>query len=154
MICDIYVETSLSFNQKGDGIVGIALVVEDCDARTVYGFVKDCTQSKAIIIGITKALSFCVYQDIRLHLSCTFVGNALKNGWLPSWEAALYKSAKGRMVKNAREWHELFEKLQGRNVEVHLNEFNGYRNYLIFESKQRMKKHDKSWMNSFASGKK
>lgn len=140
MICDIYVETSLNWNQKGDGIVGIAMMLEDCDARTVYGFVQNCTQTRAILIGITKALGYTSVKDIRLHLSCNQVANALKNGWLPSWEACCYRKH-GRMIRHAREWHELNEKLKGRNIEIHLNEFNGYRNYLIFEAKNRMKKH-------------
>ena len=140
MIIDIHVETSLNWNQRGDGIVAIAMVHEDCDARTIYGFVRDCTQTKAILIGITKALGYTSVTNIRLHLSCNQVGNAIKNGWLPSWEGCLYKKH-GRMIRHAREWHELNEKLKGRNVEIHLNEFNGYRNYLIFEAKNRMKKH-------------
>lgn len=140
MICDIFVETSLSWNQKGDGIVGIAIMLEDCDARTVFGYVRHCTQTKAVIIGITKVLGYTNVKDIRLHLSCNQVGNALKNNWLASWEACLYKKH-GRIIKHAREWHALYEILKGRNIEIHLNEFNGYRNYLIFESRNRMKKY-------------
>ena len=142
MICNVYIETSLNWNQRGNGVVAIAFQLDDMDARTTYGFVKNCSQSKAVLLGIAKALDYVSYKDIRLHLSCNAVGNALKNGWLESWETKLYQADnKGKVIKNAREWHSVFEKLSGRTIEIHLNEFNEYRSYLIAESKRRMKKH-------------
>lgn len=140
MICDIYIETSLSFGQRGNGIVGIAMALEDCDAKETYGFVRNCTQPQAILLGLSKALSYTSCDTLRFHLSCSSVASALNNKWLEKWENNHYLS-KGKVVKNAREWHQVYENLKGRNIEIHLNEFNGFRNYLIYQSKQRMKKY-------------
>lgn len=141
MICDIYIETSLSFGQKADGIVGIAMALEECDAKEVYGFVKNCTQPQAILYGLNRALGYTSADEIRLHVSCAAVANALSNRWLDKWENNHYLQKGGKVVKNASLWHECFEKINGRKIEVHLNEFNGFRNYLIYQSKLRIKKY-------------
>ena len=144
MIAKLYIETSIKWSHPGDGIVGIALAVDDHDAKTIYGFVRNCSESKAVIIAFTKALEYCSsYQEIELHTSCSFVGHALINGWLSHWEANLYLGADKKVIKHAKEWHELFLKLKGKSLKIHLNEFNGYRNYLNCECLRRMAKHER-----------
>lgn len=143
MIMNIYLETSIKWSHPGDGIVAIALATDDL-AKTVYGFVKNCTEAQAIIIGLTRALDYCgKYQDIELHISCDYVGNALKNGWLDKWESNYYLGANKKVIKHAEQWHELYQKIQGKNLKIHLNEFNGYRNYLNYECLRRMAKHER-----------
>ena len=144
MICKLYIETSIKWSHPGDGVVGIALAVDDHDAKTIYGFVKKCSEAKAVIIAITKALDYCSrYTEIELNISCDFVGYALINGWLEKWEKELYLGADKKVIKHAKEWHELYIKLRGKSLKVHLNEFNGYRNYLNYECLRRMAKHER-----------
>lgn len=144
MICKLYIETSIKWSHPGDGVVGIAIAVDDHDAKTIYGFVKKCSEAKAVIIAITRALDYCSrYTEIELNISCDFVGHALINGWLEKWEKELYLGADKKVIKHAKEWHELFLKLRGKSLKVHLNEFNGYRNYLNCECLRRMAKHER-----------
>ena len=144
MICKLYIETSIKWSHPGDGVVGIALAVDDHDAKTIYGFVKKCSEAKAVIIAITKALDYCSrYKDIELNISCDQVGHALINGWLDNWEDNLYLGANKKVIKHAKEWHELYLKLRGKSLKIHLNEFNGYRNYLNSECLRRMAKHER-----------
>lgn len=144
MICKLYIETSIKWSRPGDGVVGIALAVDDHDAKTIYGFVKNCSEAKAVIIAITKALDYCSrYTEIELNISCDFVGHALINGWLEKWEKELYLGADKKVIKHAKEWHELYQKLRGKSLKIHLNEFNGYRNYLNSECLRRMAKHER-----------
>lgn len=144
MIAKFYIETSIKWSKPGDGVVGIALAVDDYDAKTIYGFVKNCSESKAVIIAFTKALEYCSrYKEIELHISCDFVGHALINGWLEKWEKELYLGANKKVIKHAKEWHELYQKLRGKSLKIHLNEFNGYRNHLNFECLRRMAKHER-----------
>lgn len=144
MICKLYIETSIKWSHPGDGVVGIALAVDDHDAKTIYGFVKKCSEAKAVIIAITRALDYCSrYTEIELNISCDFVGHALINGWLEKWEKELYLGADKKVIKHAKEWHELYLKLRGKSLKVHLNEFNGYRNYLNSECLRRMAKHER-----------
>lgn len=144
MICKLYIETSIKWSRPGDGVVGIAIAVDDHDAKTIYGFVKYCSEAKAVIIAITKALDYCSrYTEIELNISCDFVGHALINGWLEKWEKELYLGADKKVIKHAKEWHELYLKLRGKSLKVHLNEFNGYRNYLNSECLRRMAKHER-----------
>jgi ribonuclease HI len=141
MILNIYIETSIKWSHPGDGIVGIA-VSSDQEAKTFYGFIENSTEAKAVIVGITKALTYCSkFDEIEIHTSCDQVGNALMNGWLYEWEKNGYINAAKKEIKHAKEWHELFNKLKGKNLKIHLNEFNGYRNYLNFECERRMAKH-------------
>jgi hypothetical protein len=56
MICKLYIETSIKWSRPGDGVVGIAIAVDDHDAKTIYGFVKNCSEAKPVIIAITRAL--------------------------------------------------------------------------------------------------
>lgn len=156
MICKLYIETSIKWSHPGDGIVGIALAVDDHDhdAKTIYGFVKNCSESKAVIIAITRALDYCSrYKDIELNISCNQVGHALINGWLDKWEDNFYLGANKKVIKHAKEWHELYQKLRGKSLKIHLNEFNGYRNHLNFECLRRMAKHERI-LQSVESGKK
>jgi ribonuclease HI len=154
MICKLYIETSIKWSHPGDGIVGIALAVDDHDAKTIYGFVKNCSESKAVIIAFTKALEYCSrYKDIELNISCNQVGHALINGWLDKWEANYYLGADKKVIKHAKEWHELYQKLRGKSLKIHLNEFNGYRNYLNCECLRRMAKHERI-LQSVEDGKK
>lgn len=144
MICKLYIETSIKWSRPGNGVVGIAIAVDNHDAKTIYGFVKNCSEAKAVIIAITKALDYCSrYKDIELNISCDQVGHALINGWLDNWEANLYLGANKKVIKHAKEWHELFLKLRGKSLKIHLNEFNGYRNYLNSECLRRMAKHER-----------
>ena len=144
MIAKLYIETSIKWSHPGDGVVGIAIAVDDHDAKTIYGFVKNCSEAKAVIIAITSALDYCSrYTEIELHTSCDFVGHALINGWLEKWEKELYLGADKKVIKHAKEWHELYLKLRGKSLKVHLNEFNGYRNYLNSECLRRMAKHER-----------
>lgn len=154
MIAKLYIETSIKWSHPGDGIVGIALAVDDHDAKTIYGFVKNCSESKAVIIAFTKALEYCSrYKDIELNISCNQVGHALINGWLDKWEANYYLGADKKVIKHAKEWHELYQKLRGKSLKIHLNEFNGYRNYLNCECLRRMAKHERI-LQSVEDGKK
>ncbi len=144
MIAKLYIETSIKWSRPGDGVVAIALAVDDHDAKTIYGFVKKCSEAKAVIIAITKALDYCSrYKEIELNISCDQVGHALINGWLDKWEENLYLGANKKVIKHAKEWHELYLKLRGKSLKVHLNEFNGYRNYLNSECLRRMAKHER-----------
>lgn len=154
MIAKLYIETSIKWSHPGDGIVGIALAVDDHDAKTIYGFVKNCSESKAVIIAFTKALEYCSrYKDIELNISSNQVGYALINGWLDKWEANYYLGADKKVIKHAKEWHELYQKLRGKSLKIHLNEFNGYRNYLNCECLRRMAKHERI-LQSVEDGKK
>ena len=154
MIAKLYIETSIKWSHPGDGIVGIALAVDDHDAKTIYGFVKNCSESKAVIIAFTKALEYCSrYKDIELNISCNQVGHALINGWLDKWESDFYLGANKKVIKHAKEWHDLYQKLRGKSLKIHLNEFNGYRNYLNCECLRRMAKHERI-LQSVEDGKK
>lgn len=140
---NLYIETSIKWSQPGDGIVGIAFQVDDKEAKTVYGFVKNCSEAKAVIIAITRALDYCSSKDIAIHLSCDFVGHALMDGWLDTWEENLYLGANKKVIKHAKEWHDLYQKIKGKSIKIHLNEFNEFRSYLNSECLRRMAKHER-----------
>lgn len=139
--CHVYIETSLRWPHKGDGIVGIVLTdSDDTFSKTVFGIVKDATPNSAILMGIKNALGYLAkYDDIHLHLSCAYVANNFDR--LPSWEASSWMSSRGEPIKNKELWQEIAEKVKGKRIKIHLNEFNGYRNWLIHECDMRGRRH-------------
>ena len=118
----IIVETSILWSHPGDGIVGCVIVKDDFEPISIYGIVKNCTESQSIVIGFTRALEKVKRSEnvIELCTSCAFVFNAFKNRWPEAWERNRYISAKGKVVKNAREWHQLVNALKGNEIEIRL----------------------------------
>ena len=118
----IIVETSIPWSHPGDGIVGCVIVKDDLEPVSIYGIVKNCTESQSVVIGFTRALEKVKRSEnvIELCTSCAFVSNAFKNRWPEAWERNRYISAKGKVVKNAREWHQLVNALKGNEIEIRL----------------------------------
>lgn len=119
---NIFVETSISWSRPGDGIVGCIIVKDDVEPISLYGTVKSCTENQSVIIGFTRAIERLKPTEdvIVLNTSCVFVVNALLNRWPMLWERNRYIGAKGKVVRNAREWHQLMIALKGRNFEIRL----------------------------------
>ena len=78
------------------------------------------------------------YDVIHIHVSST-VGYSFK--YLEKWQASGFVGAKGCKVKHAEIWEEISEKSNGKTLEMHINERNGYRNWLTNECDMRGRKH-------------
>jgi len=140
--CSIYVETSLKWPKKGNGIVGIVFVDQEelSDDKSLFGVVKDSTEHKAILYGIKNALSYCSrYDSIVIHVSCGYVASGFK--WLASWKQKDYKTAKGEPVKFSDLWQDIAKAIENKKINIQLNEFNGYRRWLQSECENRGRKH-------------
>lgn len=118
----VYVESSISWSRPSDGIVGLKIEKDDLEPKLIFGRVKSCTECQAVLIGFVKALEYIKRTDeaIQLNTSCTFVYNALSNKWLLNWERKKYVGSKNKVIKNAREWHNLYLLIKGRNIEIRL----------------------------------
>lgn len=139
--CHIYLETSLKWPHKGNGIVGI-IFTDKAEEHTkeLFGQVKDSTENAAILYGLNKALTYvAAYDLIHVHTSCGYLVGGFKN--LPSWNASSWKSSKGKAIKYAETWIEIFEKTNEKQIEIHLDEFNGYYKWLRNECDMRGRKH-------------
>lgn len=134
----IFVETSISWSRPGDGIVGCIIVKDNVEPISLYGTVKSCTKNQSVIIGFTRAIERLKPTDdvIVLNTSCTFVVNALNNSWPMLWERNRYIGAKGKVVRNAREWHQLMRTLSGRNVEIRLRNSEFLRDECLLRAKK------------------
>ena len=139
--CNIYIETSLSFPKKGDGIVGIIFTDHDDEhSKQLFGTVKDMTSHEAVLIGIKTALQYTdAFKVIHLHLSSPYAAGSLK--YIPSWQANGWITSRGNPVKYANIWQEIAKKMQNKEFHVHLNEVNGYRRWLRYECDNRGRKH-------------
>ena len=136
----VFIETSLKWPKKGDGIVGIIFTdEEDKYSKTLFGQVTDSTEHAAVLIGISRALDYLgSFDEIHLHMSSN-VGYSFK--YLERWKSNGFVGSKGTEVKNAAVWKEIAEKTEGKKVELHVNVFNGYRNWLRNECVMRGRKH-------------
>lgn len=137
----VYLETSISWPKKGAGIVGIIFTdSDDTNSKTIFGKVIDSSEHHSLLVGLNNALSYLgSYEVIHVHTSCGYIAGSI--GWLSSWETSGWKNSKGDLVKFADTWQEIASKTRGKQLEVHLNEFNGYRNWLKNECDMRGRKH-------------
>lgn len=156
MRADIYIETSLSWNQVRDGVVGIAISIYDPeDAKTFFGRVQKCSESAAVLYGIKNALNYISKADeICLNISCVFVANAFINGWPYAWNDNGFKNNKGKEIQNRDIWEDILVQLKERRVIVKLNEFNGYRNWLKAECARRARKYESPIQRNLSNCKK
>lgn len=139
MIADIYIETSIKWNQVKDGVVGIAISIEQPeDAKSFFGRVTKASETAAVLLGLKNALGYLDKAEvIRLNISCPQVAAAFSKGWLDKWAACDFK----KPIKNADIWRCVYELLNGRAVVVRLNEFNGFRRWLTAECIRREEKY-------------
>lgn len=137
--CEVIIETDLKPFEHRNGVVGLAFKKPDGEAKTLFGSVKDCTQNKAILYGIKNALPYCKgYEVIHLFLTNGYAAGGFLH--LASWKEHGWKSAKGGELKNADLWQEIEKETQGKEVIIHLKEFNGYFHWLRAECGRRAKK--------------
>ena len=143
MIARIYIETSIPWNKSEDGVVGIAVSIDDPeDARSYFGAVHDCSESAAVLFALKNALGYLdKFESIQLNISCSQVAAAFQKGWLEKWQEQDFKNSKGQDIKNRKIWMEVADLIKGRAVEVKLNEFNGYRRWLKAECMRRATKY-------------
>ena len=139
--CHVYIETSLKWPKKGDGIVGIIFTDKTEEyTKTLFGQVKDSTENGAILFGIKNALNYTkAFEVIHVHTSCGYIVGGFKN--LPSWAASSWKGSKGEPVKYADVWQIIAEETKEKQIEIHLDEFNGYYKWLKNECDMRGRKH-------------
>lgn len=143
MIANVYIETSIPWNRSEDGVVGIAVSIDEPEeARSYFGVVRDCSESAAVLYGFKNALKYLdKFDSIQLNISCGQVAAAFDNGWLAKWQVQGFKNSKGQAIKNQKTWMELSDCLRGREVKVKLNEFNEYRKWLKAECLRRGRKY-------------
>ena len=144
MIADVYIETSINWNQVKDGVVGIAIsTVDPDDAKSFFGKVNQSSESAAVLLGFKNALKFLDQADeICLNVSCRYVANAFKNAWVQQWQVNEFKSSKGVDIKYRDVWEDITALLKSRKVTVKYKEFNGYRNWLNAECARRARKYE------------
>lgn len=143
MTANVYIETSIQWNEVKDGIVGIAVTVDDPEnAKSFFGYVQGCSESAAVLYGLKSVLGYLGSCDeICLNLSCQFVANAFMNGWPHKWQIDEFRDAKGKEIKNRDIWEDILSKLNGRKTIIKYKEFNGYRNWLKAECARRAQKY-------------
>lgn len=136
--CNIYIETSIKWNQVDNGVVGIVVCDEKNRTKSIFGVVKKCSQSAAVLFGLKKILSYLDdYDHVILHLSCSHVANAFCNHWLDSWKTNEFRSIRGKEIQNRDVWIDVSSSLEGKTVDVVLNQFNEYRRWLMSECQKR-----------------
>lgn len=139
--CFVYIETSLKWPKHGDGIVGLIFTDQDDEfSKTLFGKVQDASEYQAILIGLKNAFQYVGGFDvIHVHLSNSNVAGNFR--MLPSWEANGFKNSKGEELKCSAEWQEIAKLTKSKKIQIHLQEFNGYRKWLKNECDTRGRKH-------------
>lgn len=134
--CEIVIETSIKPFRVEDGIVGIAFCTKGAEPKTLFGKVKDCSENKAALLGLKNALGYCShFEIINLQTTNGYLASGLKS--LPSWKVNGFITKKGAQIKHQEIWQEIEEIIKGKEMRIHLNEFNDVRKWLSAECRRR-----------------
>ena len=144
MIADVFIETSIKWNEVKDGIVGIAISTwEPENAKSFFGKVNKCSESAAVLYGLKNALRYLDQADeIVLNISCSYVAMVFTGGWTKTWLENGFLTKKGSEIKYRDLWEEITGMIKSRKVTVKYKEFNGYRNWLMAECSRRAQKYE------------
>lgn len=137
--CEVIIETDLKPFEHRNGVVGLAFKKSDGEAKTLFGSVKNSTANRAILYGIKNALPYCKsFEAIHLYLTNGYTAGGFN--YLASWKEHGWKTASGGELKNADLWQQIENEIEGKEMIIHLNEFNGYFHWLRAECQRRAKK--------------
>ena len=137
----IYIESSISWPKKGDCIVGIIFADNDDEhTKTIFGQVKNASANLATLIAVKKSLYYCdFFHTINFHLSNSYVASSFDR--LAAWELKDYKTSRGEDIKYLEEWKSISEMIKGKEINIYLDQFNGYYRWLKNECITRAEKH-------------
>lgn len=79
---------------------------------------EDVCENDLAVAALAEALSrFREPAHIVVFTTCQHILNTCRNGWLPKWQQAGWKNARGKPVNHAEEWEKILEALQESAVE-------------------------------------
>lgn len=133
---NIYTASTIRGPRRRSGRTGYILeyIPEHSDKATVgkIELVENMTEQQAALTVINHALRRITGDcQIRIFTECEAILTAFKSH-LPGWIKNDWKNAKGQPVKNASEWQEMLNLLNGKPCEI-MKGAHEYRKWLLTE---------------------
>lgn len=139
---NIYLESGIKGPRRRDGVVGYIIEWKtDKGPATLTDFkcVEDASENRAVLIGMTAALSRIKEKCIlNVYTSSNYLYMGFeKDRRVKKWIENGWKTAAGSEVKNRDKWEEMLILLNGSLHSYHLNEKNEYSEWLARETEKR-----------------
>jgi len=117
---NIYIETSIKGPKVGmaAGAWWVECITKKPEPEFRRGWLwKQETTENALALELLRdALGILLKTcSVRVNTQCGLVLNAMEKGWVRLWEADGWVNAKGRPVKHAELWQQVYEKM-GKHV--------------------------------------
>lgn len=139
---NIYTCTSFEGMKKQEGAIAYILEVNINAPVTlqetliIQNATPNCAELKVIIEALKRMNQKC---ELTIYTESNYVAAGFNNGWLSSWKANGWKTARGKEISNKDEWSELDKLLEGHIVTIKTNENHSYRKWLKTEVSRKEK---------------
>ena len=145
MTTEIYMESSIRGPRPKKGVVGFVLQENGTtDPKSTFGFFdKEVTANYSNMVCLKEALKRINPStgEVILHTTSGYINLSLlrqkKNQGFEDFEEAERK----KEIKYAKDWEEIRNYLQGKTIEVKLNEPHEYKHWLQREVQRRAEKY-------------
>lgn len=119
---NIYVKSSIKSTRRRDGYIGYVLeLITDTKPVTLNGFekVEQVTSNQSELVAITQALKRMMKKCVlTIYTDSAYIGSAIENKWIDSWQKKGWVNAKNEPIANAEEWQNLLKLLEGHQYSV------------------------------------
>lgn len=142
---NIYIETSHHGTKPKDGAyLYLIEYIDHNDQPITRGGIcfTTATENQMVLQALIRALARITKPaEVRVFTGAGHVLGALKNEWPKQWQAAGWKNAKGKAIRNADLWEQLLPELEKHTIES-TNEEHSYKAWMETEIKRRIGQHD------------
>lgn len=137
----IYIETSLQGPAKKEGAyVAIIEYIKksgEPETRQIEGYIDSTTFHESTLRAMTRALGRLEKEcHVILYTNCPYVKRAVEGDRLDAWQAAGWKRADGKEIKNKKLWS-IFQAYRNlHDIEVHFSKHHEYKRLMQDELKK------------------
>lgn len=142
---NIVIQSGIRSIKPKDGCVGYLLEAQTGKGPAtlsrvfaVTGLTANASRMTALIEALKRLREPCT---LTIFTDSEYIAGAVEQGWPDRWEAADWKTSRGRDVANKELWQELYKLLKGHEVIFDTKNDIGYRSWLVTEINRKEKKH-------------
>lgn len=151
---DIYIDTSVKGPKRRDGsYIHVVAMQTSKGPADVWWWepLKQTTENQATLLALEAALKRLTKPcNLIIHLECTYVASALKNGWYIKWRHQGWMTEKNKLVCDSEIWQSIEYLLNTHEFQVRLKEPHTYREWMQRKLNERESVYDGAKENTTA----
>lgn len=142
---NIVIQSGIRSIKPKDGFVGYLLEAQTGKGPAtlsrvfaVTGLTANAAQMTALIEALKRLREPCT---LTIFTDSEYIAGAVEQGWPDRWEAADWRTSRGRNVANKELWQELYKLLKEHEAAFDTKNDIGYRSWLVTEINRKEKTH-------------